>query len=188
MKVSFDITLKEQELLKKILDCKSAKELKAKINLVAKASLSEYIDMIIGKKAFTRGKDIMEYRLFLLTKYLYQEMIPIETDISSLFQLTPSESRTLVKSTISKYQYQIRSSVESTIKQILISANGNDTNGYEVIIYNATLKDEMNKSLSKSEGTFPMVVRDSGMIDLYKIKPSSYAELCKIYNIKITND
>lgn len=187
MNVSFEITIGEQALLQNILNCQNADELKAKLNLVAKASLSEYIDMILGKKAFTRGKDIMEYRLFLLTKYLYQEKIPIETDISSLFQLTPSESRTLVKSTISKYQYQIRSSVEATIKQILESAEGNNVDGYQVIIYNATLKDEMNKSLSKSEGTYPMVVRNSGMTDLYKIKPSSFKELCDIYNANIPN-
>jgi hypothetical protein len=121
MKIAFNIDLdkNDKEELAIILGCNS-QELAQKLSLYGVAALREYITMFLGQKVFRRGSDILEYRLFLLIESALEGQIPDEQVVSNLFQTTSTESRSLIRSVMSKYQYQLREAIEDSIKAISV--------------------------------------------------------------------
>ena len=114
MNINFNIELQNEEIdqLAGILVC-TQEELPTKIAPYAKAALEEYIKLFLGQKVFTRAADFREYRLFLLIQHVFDNEIPNEQKISDLFQTTTNQSRTLTRSIMSKYQYDLARAIES---------------------------------------------------------------------------
>ena len=106
MNIKFEIKISEDEekLLTEILHCRD-EELTAKFSQIGKAALEEYRSLFTGQKIFTKTKDILEYRLCLLIKTLFNNEIPDEQQISGIFQTTIAESKSLLRAMNSKYQY-----------------------------------------------------------------------------------
>lgn len=180
-----EIELNEKELLKSILHCND-NELHEKLNKVAYASFEEYRKMILGQKVFTRGRDIIEYRLFIFIKFFFEGKIPDEQKICDLFQVTATESRSLIKSIMSKYQYELRETITSSLRDEVIKIK-KDENGddYKISIQNQYFKDELNRILGTIDTSLPIIEKDRGTISTYIVKPSSYSELRKHFNVEI---
>ncbi|MBT0397329.1 hypothetical protein ISO77_17555 [Morganella morganii subsp. morganii] len=145
---------------------------------LAIASIHEYLTMIRGQKVFKRGTDILEYRLFLLIQHHFKDKIPEEREVSALFQTTLTESRSLIRAVISKYQYLLRASVNNTMKAVLENASQeSEEDPYEVIINSQNIVDELNKLIADIDGTLPSVAKKRGSVSTYEIKNSSYKKL-----------
>ena len=187
MEIKFDIPAieaGETNLLKSILHCTDA-ELNDKLNKVAQASFEEYRKMILGQKVFTRGRDIIEFRLFIFIKYFFNGKIPDEQKICDLFQVTATESRSLIKSIMSKYQYDLKDTITNSVKDevqnITKMANGND---YKISIQNQYFKDELNRILGSIDTSLPIIEKEKGTISTYVVKASSYVKLCNHFAIQ----
>jgi hypothetical protein len=63
--LTIDLSKAYKEELASILEC-SPEELVQQLSRFSVAAFREYITMILGQKVFSRGSDILEYRLFLL--------------------------------------------------------------------------------------------------------------------------
>jgi hypothetical protein len=89
MKIEFNIDINgdEAKQLAGILKS-SASGLNASLVPYASAAAQEYVGMILGQKVFTRGSDIMEYRLFLLIRTAFGNKLPDEQRVCDLFQCT----------------------------------------------------------------------------------------------------
>lgn len=188
MDINFTIPIienNEKELLKSILHC-SDSELNDKLNNIAKASFEEYRKMILGQKVFTRGRDILEYRLFIFIKYFFEGKIPDEQKICDLFQITATESRSLIKSIMSKYQYELRDTITNSLKEEVekIKKDENSSN-YKISIQNLYFKDELNRILGTIDTGLPIIEKDKGTISTFIIKASSYTKLCEYFNVTI---
>ena len=85
--------------------------------------------------------------MFLLIKAALDNRIPDEKRVSNLFQTTRSESRGLIKSVMSKYQYDLKTSIDETLKDIVRNVE-KQNNELIAVIYNESVKDELNKILS----------------------------------------
>lgn len=192
MKVEFDFSLDDNE--KKILGnifslfneegIIDNEQLKKKISELSKASFEESLRMILGQKVFTRGRDIHEYRMYLFIKEVFNNTIPESELVSSIFQTTPSESRSLIKSVLSKYQYELKVSLETTLKKIIMDIELQN-NKYVAVIYNEILKNEMNRILSvRKKSALKQITKEKGTIGNYIIPEDSYLELCKHFEIK----
>jgi len=105
MKIEFEPSGGDLEMLAEILGT-SPDEVEAALAPYLHAAATEYVEMFLGRKVFTRGQDIREYRLFLLMKEVF-ERLPDEQEVSDLFQTTESQSRSLIRSVMSKYQYDL---------------------------------------------------------------------------------
>ena len=185
-KVSFDFYLNEEEvnLLATILGAKNEAALRNTLAQIARAAFEEYIRMFIGQRVFTRGKDMLEYRLFLLTKEYFDNRIPGEQEVSDLFQTTSAESKGLIKSVMSKYQYELKTCIEDTLKGII---DGIKKPGSELIavIINDSLKDELNKILATcGNGALIEIKKKQGTVANYIVEDQSYEELCNHFGIK----
>ncbi|WP_217883844.1 hypothetical protein [Halomonas citrativorans] len=104
---TINFTPAEEAEISEILGC-SVADLNGKLNSYVSASFKEYLSMVRGQKVFKRGSDMLEYRLFLLIESAFGGTVPDERTVSSLFQTTLTESRSLIRAVISKYQYQLR--------------------------------------------------------------------------------
>ncbi len=172
-----DIDPTEENELAKILKCTVA-ELPNKLALFASAAIQEYVSMFRGQKVFTRGSDINEYRLFLLITKAMGNRIPDEQDVCRLFQTSTTESRALIRAVMSKYQYLLREAIDSSMRQILQTAQRGEGDGpYEVIVNSQNLVDELNRLLALIDGTLPPIAKKRGSVSKYEISLSSHARL-----------
>lgn len=178
------LTADEEVEISAILGCNVA-DLNDRLNLCLGASIQEYLAMFRGQKVFKRGSDLLEYRL-LLIETTFEGVIPDERTVSSLFQTTLTESRSLIRSVISKYQYQLKSHVERTLSSSLTSANRQDnTQVYTVVINSQNVVDELNKALADIDGNLAPVSKKRGSVSTYEISPSSYNRLCAKFNVQL---
>lgn len=185
MQLTFNLDLSEAEEaeISTILGC-SVDDLKTCLNSYFAASIKEYLTMFRGQKVFKRGNDILEYRLLLLIETAFNGVIPDERTVSSLFQTTVTESRSLIRSVLSKYQYQLKKNVHRTLNASLSGAT--QLGGYQnftVVINNQIVVNELNKALADIDGGLPPVVRKRGSVSTYEIFPSSYNELCEKFGV-----
>lgn len=128
---------------------------------------------------------MLEYRLLLLIETIFNGTIPDERTVSNLFQTTLTESRSLIRSVITKYQYQLRGHVEETLKISLNSAQRqNNTQDYTVVINSQNIVDELNKALADIDGSLSSVKKKKNSVSTYEIPPSSYNRLCEKFNVQ----
>ncbi|MEX0722009.1 MAG: hypothetical protein WD059_15135 [Balneolaceae bacterium] len=178
----FELSTEDKDQLSEILECKHD-QLDTKLSKYAKASMEEYIEMFLGRKVFTRGSDIHEYRLFLLLKHVFQGGIPDDQTITRLFQTTISRSRSLHRTVLSKFQYELNKSIEislkSTIKKAKQKSGAKDNDPYFVIIGNKSILESLNLMLAKIDGTLLQISLVSNSGSYYEIKKSSYNAIKK---------
>ena len=141
--------------------------------------------MFRGQKVFTRGRDMLEYRLLLLIENAFNGVIPEERIVSSLFQTSLTESRSLIRAVISKYQYQLSDYIKRTLSVSLAHASRLDnTQDYTVVINSPNMVDELNKALADLDGTLSPVAKKKGSVSTYEISPSSYHQLCLRFGVQ----
>lgn len=182
--ITLNFTPAEETEVAAILGCSIA-DLNNQLNTCAKASLSEYLTMFRGQKVFKRGSDMLEYRLLLLIENTFNGEIPDERTVSSLFQTTLTESRSLIKSVISKFQYQLRHHIDNTLKATLQRATRqNNTLDYTVVINSQNVVNELNKTLADIDGSLSAIIKKKGSVSTFEIPPSSYNQLCNKFHIQ----
>lgn len=180
MNIQFDFDLNQQDIsdISLILGCEEA-QLPDVLRSYALPALLEYLAMARGQKAFKRGSDILEYRLFLLIENAFSGRVPDEQTVSKIFQTTATESRGLIRSVISKYQYLLRGAIDETLKDVLANASPESAAGpYCVTMNSVNVIEELNKKLANIDGTLSSIAKKRGSVSTYEISKSSYDELC----------
>ena len=179
MDVTATINIEDAELaeLSRILNCPE-NEVQENLTSHASAALKEYVGMYLGQKAFKRGSDILEHRLYLLIRTAFADSLPDESQVCRLFQITASESRSLLRSVMSKYQYQLHDAVENSLRRALDSAQQPaDVDPFLVTINNANIVEALNRALADIDGTLSRVSKQRGSVSTYEIEPASYNRL-----------
>lgn len=144
----------------------------------ASAALREYATMFLGQRVFRRGSDISEHRLLLLVGSVFGNRIPDEMEVSRLFQTTASESRALIRAVMSKYQYQLRHAVETSMRAVVDGAEHEGDDGpYVVTVNSINVVEELNRLLASIDGSLQQVAKKRGSVSTYEIQPASYAAL-----------
>jgi hypothetical protein len=167
----------ERAQLRAILDCRED-ELEARLAPYAAAAKEEYLRMILGQRVFTRGQDVREYRLYLLVRWVFQDTLPSEQQISALFQTTTTQSRALLRAVMSKYQYELQSAIGATLRAVLDGAQQDpDSQRWRITVDSENVIEALNRRLAAADGTLPQVVRAANTITTYELANSSYLVL-----------
>jgi hypothetical protein len=185
-KINFELQLSPQDAnqLAAIMGVKQA-ELPATLAAHAQAAATEYTSMYLGQKVFTRGSDIREYRLLLLIKTAFNNRIPNEQTVCSLFQCTATQARALIRSVVSKYQYDLQEAVTGTLKEAISGANwSEDKTSLLMVVKSESIVEALNQHLAALDGTLPQIKRNIETVSTYDLKASSYAALCKEFGSK----
>ncbi|MGC1330627.1 hypothetical protein [Pseudomonas sp.] len=182
MDIQFNLTLGAQEIaeIAQIIGCSQA-QLPNALAGYGKSALQEYLAMMRGQKALKRGTDILEYRLFLMVENVFGGRIPDEQTISKIFQTTATESRGLLRSIISKYQYLLRDAIDHTLKWVLEGAAAETATGPWLVTMNSVnVIEELNRKLAAIDGTLASIGKKRGSVATYEITKSSYEHLCTL--------
>jgi len=178
-----NLAAQDQKELARILSCKEA-DLPKVLAPHSSAALEEMISMFLGQKVFTRGSDLLEYRLLLLIRHAFGGRIPDEQEVCRLFQMTSTASRSLIRAVMSKYQYLLKSEIEGTLKTLIDNATfEKDQDVITMSIHNLNLVDELNRELAEVDTNLPPVQKKRGSVATYEIQPSAYQRLCTRFGI-----
>ena len=182
MEITFEIDDVEfeqeyKELVKKTLKIEDT-ELQAAINKIAKASLTEYLTMLVEGGMPNRADEAKQDRLLYLIQSYFQEALPTESQISTMFQLTQSQSKTLLKNTVSRFRHKLDDVLINTMKSVINSADyANEM--YLVVINSDVVKDELNMLITQNEPTFKPIIKRKGSAGQFEISEDSYALICR---------
>lgn len=180
-----NLTEDEKSQLQVTLGCSSA-ELGTILDRYAEAAREEYVRMVLGQRVFTRGQDLLEYRLLLLIQHVFGGQLPSEQQISAVFQTTASQSRTLLRSILAKYRYELGQATVATIRTLLADArmdpddsdvDEDDEKTRLLTIDNATVVEEINSRIVSIDPSLPPLEKQPRTGAVFKIKASSFNKL-----------
>ena len=116
------LSANDKLLMKSCLGINTDAELETALRKLCKASFMEYIKMFKEKGLPTRADEVQQERLFFLLNHYFENHLPGENLISSIFQLTTSQSKTLLRNTKSRYRTKINNFIKTTSLATLNSA------------------------------------------------------------------
>jgi hypothetical protein len=174
--------------LARILRCEP-EELAEVLKPYASAALEEYVRMFLGERVFTRGSDIREHRLLLLMQHALDGAVPDDDYVSALFQTSTGQSRGLIRAVLSKFQYEVETGVDATVKKAIDEARREgESTVWTVIIHSANVVNAMNREIEILSGALPLVAKTPGTAARYEIKRSTYLKLCEALGVDVKDD
>ena len=159
------------------------------LNKLGKAALIEYLNMLAEGGMPGRADELKQNRLYFLIKFYFQNRLPSESEISSIFQLTASSSKTLLKNTTSRFRTKLENESKNSMKAVIEKAEFNEQiNRYYVIIESGTIKDDLNMLIAQKEPTFSQITKRKDSASQYEISEDSYELLKSELGIKDANE
>jgi len=185
VKIEVDIPLNadESKQLAGILGVKVG-DLGKALQPFAKSATDEYVRMFLGQRVFTRGRDALEFRLFLLIRGAFRNKIPDEKHVCALFQCSPTQARSLIRAVMAKYQYDLSEAIHDTLTETVGQISRDNEDKLSVTINSENLVDALNIALASIDGSLPQVSKKKGTVSTYEVKESSYEKLCERFEVK----
>jgi hypothetical protein len=150
--------------------------------------MEEYTGMILGKKSFTSGTEMRVYRLCLLIDRCFKKILPNEEMVSRIFQTTTTQSRALLRSVVSKYQYVLKKIINRTISKLVEDTKVLSPKKNEILLTINTNSrffiEMMNEKIASLDVTLPSVSLRPHCSASYQIQLNTYRALCKEYGLK----
>jgi hypothetical protein len=182
--VTINLDASDKTRLADALGCTEA-DLPARLKGHAQAALHEYVELYLGRRVFSRGSDILEHRLALLVQHAFGNLVPDEGSVARLFQSTLSQARSLTRSALSKYRFQLETAARASAKDLLEHARwSRDSSVYRVTINTANLVDLLNQALAREDGNQKPLSRNPESQTTYEIAEGSYGPLCRAFGAR----
>lgn len=167
----------QKELIQKTLRLNDD-QLSNALNKVGKAAFSEYMTMLIEGGMPNRADEAKQGRLLFLIQNYFENVLPSESQISTMFQLTQSQSKTLLKNTVSRYRHKLDNVLHKTMRNIInIAEHSGDK--YLIVIDSDIVKDELNMLIIQNEPKFRPITKRKSSASQYEISEDSYELLCR---------
>lgn len=151
-------------------------ELGSKLIKLARASIAEYIEMLVGKGMANRADEAKQDRLFYLIRCVFTPYLPAEDEISMMFQLTTTQAKTLLRNTISRYRTRLQVELRTTLESIFESAERTET-GWDVSISSAIFVEHLNLIVAKEGPDYDPIRKRSVGTKKYFISTDTHTAL-----------
>ena len=171
-----EYTEDQLELLMTSLDLTDCSELESHLVKIAEASLIEYLEMLIGKGMSNRADESKQDRLFYLIKKFYSPYLPSDDEVSTVFQLTSTQSRTLLRNTLSRYRTRLSNELQKTLTSTFRSAQSTNS-GYDLTIASDVFVEQFNLIVAKEGAGYNPVKKKSVGSKLYFMSTDTYNAL-----------
>lgn len=182
MHIQFDIAVSpEDEAKLQALFGVDAAGLDAAASTHAKAALSEYLEAYLGRRAYSRGSDILEHRLALLVRHAFAGKIPTAAQVSDLFQTTLSTSRSLIRNTFSKFRFDLDQVAATAAKDVLEHVDWAGSDNWHAKVATPNLVELLNRRLLSANPGHKEIIRAQGVIGTYVITDDAYVDLCPLF-------
>lgn len=168
---------KDQELekLKVLFHIQDDNGFSEVIQKVACAALSEYKEMFLGMGLPSRADEIMQHRLYYLIKYYFETTLPPEAEVSSLFQLTQSRSKTLIRYVMARFRNELEKEIKNTLRETIQRAKlHKDSEAYRVVIQSENVLAELNQIIELDAPDLDPIKKVQHMSKTFSISVDSY--------------
>jgi len=177
MEVKFEISDEElariKPSLKRNLKLDDA-EFNNNIGKLARTSFLEYTDMIIDVGIPSKVSDLMQERLLLLIENYYDD-IPNEIEISRIFNIPTSRSRTILNYLKSIHRNRINDRLESALKSFVNSGQAVENNTkYEYIVKSKPILQELNEIIINEKPGLDKFTQKVNSAGKYLISKDTY--------------
>lgn len=173
----------ESRVLTGVLGCQNEEELKEKLTGISIAAIYEYLEMLLGKQMPTRANEMRERRLYLLLKHYFQTRFPSEAEVSSMFQLTESDSRRLLRNVRTKFRFELENELLNTIRSTLQSATQHSGGDYRVVITSENILEELKQKVSVIAAELDQIQKVKNSAGVFVIPEDTFNCLCDAYGI-----
>jgi len=170
-----ELSTSDKSLIKDCLSLSTNAELSSGLAKICKTAFLEYCKMFKEKGIPTRADEVTQERLFFLLNHYYMDRLPSENEVSTIFQLTPSQSKTLLRNTKSRYRTKIASFITNSLKSIIQSAAlNNETDKYEFVCLSSVLIEELNLIISQKGPALEQIVKIKGKSSKYECSEDTF--------------
>ncbi|MET4783082.1 hypothetical protein [Glaciihabitans sp. UYNi722] len=183
------LSREERRQLAHALGC-TVGELDGRITSVSEAATREYLAMFLGQEGFSRVDDFLVWRLYLLIDTVFAQRLPSTATVSALFQTTASRSRSLLRSVMSKYQYQLQEAITESLQLLLDASESalDDTAARVVVPGSDILIEALNDRIASRGGDYPSIGKVHGHVNQYRVEKSSFDVLVEILAAERAHD
>jgi hypothetical protein len=137
---------------------KNEQNIQAALTKLCKAAFMEYMHMLAGKGIPSKSQEVVQERLMLLLDHYY-DSVPTEDELTTVFQLTLPQSKTLVKNFKSKYRTRISAKLTASRKAAVAAAK--EIQGRWCFIgTSSVIIDELNNQIRKQRPDVQPIVKD----------------------------
>jgi len=145
----------------------------------ASSAIAEYLLMATGERNPTTVRDLRELRLKLLALHLPQQL-PSDRQIAELFQLTPTQTRTLVSGTRARYRQELREVLAEVARQALRDATKVNNNMIRIVA-----SDSLFAYLSELISSAAPPTKRTDASHQYDLTRATVKELCEALDLPI---
>lgn len=179
LNLNFTIELSDEdaEAIADTLGC-LVDEIEEQLVPYASAALTEYADMLTGQ-AMTTVTELRERRLVAILLALPE--FPTDEQIARMFNLTSTQGRTLLRTTISRHRNRLKAAIEAAACRFIAACVGEEGAEKEARFPNAVVIDMLNRQLATAADPRSPIRRKSGTFDTYVVPNGSYIELQALY-------
>jgi hypothetical protein len=147
---------------------------------IALAALAEYREMLLAGGAPSRADELLEHRLYYLTKHYFGGRIPSEPEVSRAFHETLSKSRTLIRNVLTRYARELDPELTATLVGIVNAAQQETKDGdWRVVIQSDNALERLNQIIAAEAPTLDPVRKVPNSARTYRIHPDSFNVLRK---------
>lgn len=170
-----ELSTSDKNLIIECLGLTTTTELNTALTKLTKAAFMEYMKMFKEKGLPTRADEVQQERLFFLLTNYFQNRLPSENELSSIFQLTQSQSKTLLRNTKSRYRTKISNYINNTLLETLNSATQENLGDpYEFVCTSPTTVEELNLIISQKGPTLEPIQKIRGLASKYSCAVDTY--------------
>jgi hypothetical protein len=167
-------TQDERQRLERLFKAKGNAKFSEALQKVVRAALNEYKEMFLGISLPSRAGEIRERRLLHLIKHYFLVGLPSEAEVSSMFQLTRSQSKSLIRNVMTKFHYDLKQEALNTLIKTVDQAKWNaNRNEYHVAIQSDVVLNELNRIIGTEIPHLDPVSKVKDMARTYSISKDS---------------
>ena len=155
-----DISKEKKALLMAVLGVEETDEIEQSLSKLAEAGIIEYVEMLAGKGMPNRADEAKQDRLLYIIKKVFSPFLPGDDEISVMFQLTSTQSKTLLRNTLSRYRTKLTEELRNTLEAHFKSAN-QENNGWVLTIPSDVFVEQFNLIIAKEGADYNIVSRQN---------------------------
>jgi len=124
----------------------NAADLPTRVGDLGRASLREYVDMMLGQTVL-RSPEVREQRLLQVILEANQGRVPSEIEVSQMFGLTSSGARSLLRAVLSRHRRRLADPAREAARIILAQCGAEEDGARRVAISNPVMVEYLNELL-----------------------------------------
>jgi hypothetical protein len=174
----------QQKVIRSALGLRNDAEFGGAMKMLCKTAALEYITMFVEEGMPSKADEVRQERLRFLIENYYQDHVPTESEVAAIFQLTNSQSRTLLRNTFSRHRNKIGRQIRASATAVIRAAEkSTDEARWDILIKSEVILEELNLTVAEKGPTLKRIRLKTGSAGQYEAEEDTYNLLKNEYGV-----